>query len=53
VEAELTAEGESALADAMDVHFDGVRRLVISRLDSEDLSTLRRISERLRDPESS
>jgi DNA-binding MarR family transcriptional regulator len=53
VEAELTAEGESALADAMDVHFDGVRRLVISRLDPEDLSTLRRISERLRDPESS
>ena len=53
VEAELTAEGESALADAMDVHFDGVRRLVISRLYPEDLSTLRRIFKQLRDKESS
>jgi DNA-binding MarR family transcriptional regulator len=49
VTAELTAAGESALADAMDTHFDGVRRLVISRLEPDDLVTLRRIAERLRD----
>jgi DNA-binding MarR family transcriptional regulator len=52
VEAELTAAGEAALADAMDTHFDGVRRLVISRLEPGELSTLRAISERLRDRES-
>jgi DNA-binding MarR family transcriptional regulator len=53
VEAELTAKGESTLAEAMDAHFDGVRRLVISRLEPEELRTLRRISERLRDQNSS
>lgn len=53
VEAELTDLGETALAEAMDTHFDGVRRLVISRLEPADLSTLRRISERLRDQGSS
>jgi DNA-binding MarR family transcriptional regulator len=53
VEAELTAKGESALAEAMDTHFDGVRRLVISRLEPEELQTLRRISERLRDQKTS
>ena len=35
VQAELTAAGESALAEAMDTHFDGVRRMVISRLEPE------------------
>jgi DNA-binding MarR family transcriptional regulator len=50
VEAELTGAGESALADAMDTHFDGVRRLVISRLGPGELRTLRSISDRLRDP---
>jgi DNA-binding MarR family transcriptional regulator len=49
VTAELTEAGEAALADAMDTHFDGVRRLVISRLDPDELATLRRIADRLRD----
>jgi DNA-binding MarR family transcriptional regulator len=49
VTAELTPEGESALAEAMDTHFDGVRRLVISRLEPDELAMLRRIAERLRD----
>jgi DNA-binding MarR family transcriptional regulator len=49
VTAELTAAGEAALADAMDTHFDGVRRLVISRLEPDELGMLRRIAERLRD----
>jgi DNA-binding MarR family transcriptional regulator len=49
VTAELTAAGESTLFDAMDVHFDGVRRLVISRLGPEELAMLRRVAERLRD----
>jgi DNA-binding MarR family transcriptional regulator len=49
VEAELTPEGESVLVDAMDTHFDGVRRLVISRLEPDELAVLRRIAERLRD----
>jgi DNA-binding MarR family transcriptional regulator len=53
VEAELTAKGESALAEAMDTHFDGVRRLMISRLEPGELRTLREISERLRDRGSS
>jgi DNA-binding MarR family transcriptional regulator len=53
VQAELTAAGESALAEAMDTHFDGVRRMVISRLEPQELRTLRRISERLREPDSS
>ena len=52
VEAELTCAGESVLADAMDTHFDGVRRLVISRLEPDELRTLHRVSERLRDPSS-
>jgi DNA-binding MarR family transcriptional regulator len=52
VEAELTAEGESVLAAAMDLHFDGVRRLVVSRLRPEELATLRAVTERLRAPES-
>jgi DNA-binding MarR family transcriptional regulator len=52
VEAELTVSGQAALAEAMDTHFDGVRRLVTSRLDPEELRTLRRVSERLRDTES-
>jgi hypothetical protein len=37
----------------MDTHFDGVRRLVISRLEPGELQTLRRISERLRDQKTS
>lgn len=49
VTAELTPEGESVLTDAMDTHFDGVRRLVISRLEPGELAMLRRIAERLRD----
>ena len=49
VMAELTPEGESVLADAMDTHFDGVRRLVVSRLEPDELAMLRRIAERLRD----
>lgn len=49
VMAELTPEGESVLVDAMDTHFDGVRRLVVSRLEPEELAMLRRIAERLRD----
>ncbi len=49
VTAELTAAGESVLADAMDTHFDGVRRLVISRLEPGELAMLRRIANRLRD----
>jgi DNA-binding MarR family transcriptional regulator len=49
VTAELTEAGESALTEAMDTHFDGVRRLVISRLDAGELATLRRITDRLRD----
>lgn len=49
VSAELTEVGESVLVDAMDTHFDGVRRLVISRLDQEELAMLRRIAERMRD----
>jgi DNA-binding MarR family transcriptional regulator len=53
VQAELTAAGEAALADAMDTHFDGVRRMVISRLEPEELRTMKRISERLREPDSS
>jgi DNA-binding MarR family transcriptional regulator len=52
VEAELTCAGESVLAEAMETHFDGVRRLVISRLEPGELRTLRLISERLRDPSS-
>jgi DNA-binding MarR family transcriptional regulator len=50
VQAELTSAGESALAEAMDTHFDGVRRMVISRLEPQELRTLKRISERLREP---
>jgi DNA-binding MarR family transcriptional regulator len=50
VEAELTCAGESVLAEAMDTHFDGVRRLVISRLEAGELRTLRLIAERLRGP---
>jgi DNA-binding MarR family transcriptional regulator len=53
VQAELTAAGESALAEAMDTHFDGVRRMVISRLDPAEVRTLKRISERLREPDPS
>lgn len=49
VMAELTPEGEAVLTDAMDTHFDGVRRLVISRLEPDELAMLRRIAERLRD----
>lgn len=49
VTAELTAEGETVLAAAMDTHFDGVRRLVISRLDPDELAMLRRIATRLQD----
>lgn len=49
VTAALTEAGETALADAMDTHFDGVRRLVISRLEPDELGMLRRIAERLRD----
>jgi DNA-binding MarR family transcriptional regulator len=49
VTAGLTESGEAALADAMDTHFDGVRRLVISRLEPDELGMLRRIAERLRD----
>jgi len=49
VTAALTEAGEAALADAMDTHFDGVRRLVISRLEPDELGMLRRIAERLRD----
>jgi DNA-binding MarR family transcriptional regulator len=49
VRAELTAEGETVLAAAMDTHFDGVRRLVISRLDPDELAMLRRIATRLQD----
>jgi DNA-binding MarR family transcriptional regulator len=49
VTAALTEAGEAALADAMDTHFDGVRRLVISRLEPDELAMLRRIAERLRD----
>jgi DNA-binding MarR family transcriptional regulator len=49
VTAELTEEGESVLAEAMDTHFDGVRRLFISRVDPDELATLRRIADRLRD----
>jgi DNA-binding MarR family transcriptional regulator len=49
VTAELTADGEAALADAMDTHFDGVRRRVISRLEPDELAMLRRIAERLQD----
>jgi DNA-binding MarR family transcriptional regulator len=52
VEAELTCTGESVLAEAMDTHFDGVRRLVISRLEPDELRVLRGISDRLRDPSS-
>ena len=53
VQAVLTPAGESALAEAMDTHFDGVRRMVISRLDPAEVRTLKRISERLRDPDPS
>ena len=53
VQAELTAAGESALAEAMDTHFDGVRRMVVSRLEPDELRTLKRISERLREPDPS
>jgi DNA-binding MarR family transcriptional regulator len=49
VAAELTQDGAAVLADAMDTHFDGVRRLVISRLEPDELGMLRRIAERLRD----
>ena len=49
VEAELTATGESVLTAAMDTHFDGVRRLFISRLEPGDLDALRQVSRRLRD----
>ena len=49
VMAELTEAGESVLADATDTHFDGVRRLVISRPEPGEPAMLRRISERLRD----
>jgi DNA-binding MarR family transcriptional regulator len=49
VTAELTPEGEAVLAEAMDTHFDGVRRLVISRLEPDELAMLRRIADRLRD----
>jgi DNA-binding MarR family transcriptional regulator len=49
VTAELTPAGQAALADAMETHFDGVRRLVISRLSPDELAMLRRIAERLRD----
>lgn len=48
VEAELTQEGEAALAQAMDLHFDGVRRLVVSRLQPAELATLRAVTQRLR-----
>jgi DNA-binding MarR family transcriptional regulator len=53
VQAELTVAGEAALADAMDTHFDGVRRMVVSRLEPAELRTLKRISERLREPDPS
>jgi len=33
----------------MDTHFDGVRRLVISRLEPDELAMLRRIADRLQD----
>jgi DNA-binding MarR family transcriptional regulator len=49
VTAELTAAGEAVLAEAMDTHFDGVRRLVISRLEPDELAMLRRIATRLQD----
>jgi DNA-binding MarR family transcriptional regulator len=49
VTAELTPYGESVLADAMDTHFNGVRRLVVSRLETGELAMLRNIAERLRD----
>jgi DNA-binding MarR family transcriptional regulator len=49
VTAELTPAGESVLTGALGPHFDGVRRLVISRLEPDELATLRRIAERLRD----
>ena len=42
-----------ALVEAMDTHFDGVRRMVISRLDPAEVRTLKRISERLREPDPS
>jgi len=51
VTAELTEAGEAALADAMDTHFDGVRRLVVSRLEPGELAMLRRVADRLRDEE--
>jgi DNA-binding MarR family transcriptional regulator len=51
VEAELTPEGEAALSQAMDLHFDGVRRLVVSRLQPAELATLRAVTKRLRAPE--
>jgi hypothetical protein len=49
VTAELTPYGESVLADAMDTHFNGVRGLVVSRLETGELAKLRNIAERLRD----
>jgi hypothetical protein len=49
VTAELTPEGETALTAAMDTHFDGVRRLVISWLEPDELATMRRIADRLQD----
>ncbi|WP_326566031.1 MarR family transcriptional regulator [Amycolatopsis rhabdoformis] len=50
VDAQLTEAGEELLAKAMDTHFDGVRRLVTSRLSPAELRTLRTITQRLREP---
>ncbi|QRP47201.1 MarR family winged helix-turn-helix transcriptional regulator [Amycolatopsis sp. FDAARGOS 1241] len=49
VDAQLTEAGEELLTKAMDTHFAGVRRLVVSRLSPEELRTLRTITARLRD----
>jgi DNA-binding MarR family transcriptional regulator len=50
VDAQLTETGEALLAKAMDTHFDGVRRLVTSRLSAAELHTLRTVTTRLREP---
>ncbi|MFI5610606.1 MarR family winged helix-turn-helix transcriptional regulator [Amycolatopsis sp. NPDC051903] len=49
VDAQLTEAGEELLTKAMDTHFAGVRRLVVSRLSPDELRTLRTITTRLRD----
>jgi DNA-binding MarR family transcriptional regulator len=48
---ELTPRGEKELQGAMDVHFDGVRRLFVQHLTDADLDRMIAMWERIREPD--